>query len=382
MHKTNAKQIAMGGVFAALAIVIMCLGGLIPIATFACPMICMLILHLIRKLCGNRIAKYLSNLRIHFSKEEGGEEIVHDMELRISELFSERLNERNQVITLNDVEEIIAQMGKPEEFSEETTQDTSSYSESKEKGVKRLYRDPDNKVLGGVCSGIAAYFGWDVIILRIVLILLALPIFTDGNFIVKGIVLFYVIAWVIIPEAQTATEKLSMKGMKVNVENIGKTVTDGFEKVNDYVKSEKSKSILHKIGEAIVTIIGFLIKAVLVIAAICCTPILFVLLVISFSLLLAAIGVIGSLPAFFYHAMPNVDWSVVTSSPFPTMLMSISGILVIGIPIVGFIHFLMSTFGNWKPMSFASRMLLLILWLIALGVGTFFMFNFGMMAIH
>ena len=326
--------------------------------------------------------KYLSNLRIHFSKEEGGEEIVHDMELRISELFSERLNERNQVITLNDVEEIIAQMGKPEEFSEETTQDTSSYSESKEKGVKRLFRDPDNKVLGGVCSGIAAYFGWDAVVLRIILILLALPIFTDGNFIVKGIVLFYVIAWVIIPEAQTATEKLSMKGMKVNVENIGKTVTDGFEKVNDYVQSEKSQSILHKIGEAIVSIIGFLIKAVLVIAAICCTPILFVLLVISFSLLLAAIGVIGSLPAFFYHAMPEVDWSVVTSSPFPTMLMSISGILVIGIPIVGFIHFLMSTFGNWKPMSFASRMLLLILWLIALGVGTFFMFNFGMMAIH
>lgn len=56
MHTTNAKQIAMGGIFAALAIVIMCLGGLIPIATFVCPMICMLILHLIRKLCGNRIA--------------------------------------------------------------------------------------------------------------------------------------------------------------------------------------------------------------------------------------------------------------------------------------------------------------------------------------
>ena len=70
--------------------------------------------------------QYLSNLRIHFSKEEGAEEIVHDMELRISELFSERLNERNQVITLNDVEEIIAQMGKPEEFSEETTQDVST----------------------------------------------------------------------------------------------------------------------------------------------------------------------------------------------------------------------------------------------------------------
>ena len=324
--------------------------------------------------------KYLSNLRIHFSKEEGAEEIVHDMELRISELFSERLNEKNQVITLKDVEEIIAQMGKPEEFSEDATQDTNEYIKE-EKTPKRLFRDPDNKVIGGVCSGIAAYFGWDVTILRILLIILAFPIFWNGAFIIKGIVLFYIIAWIIIPEANTATDKLSMKGMKVNVENIGKTVTDGFEKVNDYVKSDKPRSILHKIGEAIVSVVGFLVKAVLVIAAICFTPVLFILLVVCFSLLMAAIGVIGSLPAFFYHAMPVVDWSVVTSSPIPTTLLAVSGILVIGIPIVGFIHFLMSTFGGWKAMPFAARMTLLVLWLIALGVGTFFMINFGMAAI-
>ena len=89
---------------------------------------------------------YLSNLRIHFSKEEGAEEIVHDMELRISELFSERLNDKNQVITLADVEEIIAQMGKPEEFADDTTQDNNEYTDEK-KGVKRLFRNPDNKVL-------------------------------------------------------------------------------------------------------------------------------------------------------------------------------------------------------------------------------------------
>ena len=324
--------------------------------------------------------KYLSNLRIHFSKEEGAEEIVHDMELRISELFSERLNEKNQVITLKDVEEIIAQMGKPEEFSEDATQDTNEYIKE-EKTPKRLFRDPDNKVIGGVCSGIAAYFGWDVTILRILLIILAFPILWNGAFIIKGIVLFYIIAWIIIPEANTATDKLSMKGMKVNVENIGKTVTDGFEKVNDYVKSDKPRSILHKIGEAIVSVVGFLVKAVLVIAAICFTPVLFILLVVCFSLLMAAIGVIGSLPAFFYHAMPVVDWSVVTSSPVPTTLLAVSGILVIGVPIVGFIHFLMSTFGGWKAMPFAARMTLLVLWLIALGVGTFFMINFGMAAI-
>ena len=324
--------------------------------------------------------KYLSNLRIHFSKEEGAEEIVHDMELRISELFSERLNERKQVVTLADVEEIIAQMGKPEEFSEDTTQDTNEYIKE-EKGPKRLFRNPDNKVIGGVCSGIAAYLGWDVTAVRIIFIALALPFILNGSLILNGVVIAYIIAWIIIPEANTATEKLSMKGMKVNVENIGKTVTDGFEKVNDYVKSDKPRSILHKIGEAIVSVVGFLVKAVLVIAAICFTPVLFILLVVCFSLLMAAIGVIGSLPAFFYHAMPVVDWSVVTSSPVPTTLLAVSGILVIGIPIVGFIHFLMSTFGGWKAMPFAARMTLLVLWLIALGVGTFFMINFGMAAI-
>ena len=328
--------------------------------------------------------KYLSNLRIHFSKEEGAEEIVHDMELRISELFSERLNDKKQVITLPDVEEIIAQMGKPEEFSDDTTQDNHSYTPdaTDKKGMKRLFRDPDNKVMGGVCAGIAAYMGWDVTLLRIIFIVLALPFFVDGFILFNWIVISYVVAWIIIPEAQTAPEKLSMKGMKVNVENIGKTVTDGFEKVNDFVKSEKPRSFLQRVGEAIVGVVGFLIKCVLVIAAICFTPVLFVVLIVFVSLLAAATGVISAVPTMLYEMMPRIDWSIVNLSPFTTSLMSISGIMVIGIPIVGFIHFLMSTFGGWKPMPFATRVVLIILWLVALGIGTFFMFNFGMSAIH
>ena len=324
--------------------------------------------------------KYLSNLRIHFSKEEGAEEIVHDMELRISELFSERLNEKKQVITLTDVEEIIAQMGKPEEFSEDTTQETNEYIKE-EKTPKRLFRDPDNKVIGGVCSGIAAYLGWDVTAVRIIFIALALPFILNGSLILNGVVIAYIIAWIIIPEANTAAEKLSMKGMQVNVENIGKTVTDGFEKVNDFVKSEKPRSFLQRVGEAIVGVVGFLIKCILVIAAICFTPVLFVVLIVFVSLLAAATGVISAVPTMLYEMMPKIDWSIVNLSPFTTSLMSISGILVIGIPIVGFIHFLMSTFGGWKAMPFAARMTLLVLWLIALGVGTFFMINFGMSAI-
>lgn len=327
---------------------------------------------------------YLNNLRIHFKKEESAEEIVHDMELRISELFSNRLNERNQVITLKDVEEIIAQMGKPEEFSDDESdnENESNHKTQENKGVKRLYRNPDNKIMGGVCSGIAAYLGWDVTAIRIIFIAMSLPFFMNGLILLNWISIFYIVAWIIIPEAHTAPEKLSMKGMKVNVENIGKTVTDGFEKVDNYVNSGKPRSFLQRLGEGIVAVVGFLIKCILVIAAICCTPILFICLVVCFSLFLAAIGIISSLPELFYVSMPFVDWSVITSSSVPTLLLSISGILVIGIPIVAFIHFLMSTFGNWQSMSLGTRITLLVLWLIAIGVGSFFMLNFGIVAIQ
>ena len=194
---------------------------------------------------------YLANLRIHFRREEGAEEIVHDMELRISELFADRLNEGKQVITIEDVEEIIARMGKPEELSGEGNGETSGSEKTKGTTIRRLFRDPDNKVLGGVASGLAAYMGWDVTWVRIILLVL--------GFFVHGVILAYIIAWIIIPMAHTAPEKLAMKGAAINVENIGKTVTDGFEKVNDYVRSDRPRSILQKIGEGIVSVAGFIL---------------------------------------------------------------------------------------------------------------------------
>ncbi len=300
--------------------------------------------------------KYLSNLRIHFSKEEGAEEIVHDMELRISELFSERLHESKQVISIADVEEVIGQMGKPEEFSEDATQDTQAYTE--EKGTRRLYRNPDDKVIGGVCSGIAAYMGWDVTLVRLFTLVF--------GFLFQGIIVAYIISWILIPEAQTATEKLSMKGMKVNVENIGKTVTDGFENVNDYIKSGKPLSVLEKIGQAIINVAGFIIKALLVIIAISAAPFLFILFMVFFSLLMVSTGIIAATPAILSEVIPHVDWSLFTASPMLAILFSVCGILLIGLPIWGIIHALMSTFASWKPMSVGSRIFLVIIWCFAL----------------
>lgn len=314
---------------------------------------------------------YLVNLRIHFRREEGAEEIVHDMELRISELFADRLKGSRQVITIEDVEEIIARMGQPEELSGNEGADACGSRKSTE---RRLFRDPDNKVLGGVASGLSAYLGWDVTWVRVILLLL--------GFFVHGVILVYIIAWIIIPMARTATEKLAMKGEKINVENIGKTVTDGFEKVNDYMHSERPRSTLQKIGEGLVAVAGFLIKFILILVAICCAPVLLVFLVVFIALLMAATGIIAAVPAVLYSALPLVDWNAAGAEPLATILLSVCGILTIGIPIIGLIHILMRHFGGWQPMSFATKVIFIVLWLISLGIGIFFLLDSSFIASH
>ena len=315
---------------------------------------------------------YLSNLRIHFCREEGAEEIVHDMELRISELFTDRLRDGKQVITIEDVEEIIAQMGKPEDLGDEadgggeTSKDGSTYSQTA-KGPRRLFRDSDNKVLGGVASGLAAYFGWDPTWVRIIFLILGISL--------KGFVIAYIIAWIVIPLARTVPEILAMRGAKINVVNIGRTVTDNFEKVNEYVHSGKPHSALQRIGEGIVGVAGVLIKFILIVLAICCAPIVFVIFVVCFAMLMVATGLIAATPAVLYEVLPAVDWNAAGASPTVTIGLAVSGILVIGIPIIGLIHILMRHFGGWQPMSTVTRIIFIVLWFIALSAGFGFFFQ-------
>lgn len=125
---------------------------------------------------------YLCNLKLHFRRQAGADEIVNDIELRISELFLEKLTAGSQVITITDVEEVINRMGKPEEMETGTEENTASGS-GNTKGAfgegygsgswngdnnssytstrRRLYRNPDDKMLGGVIGGLSVYLGWD-----------------------------------------------------------------------------------------------------------------------------------------------------------------------------------------------------------------------------
>ncbi len=175
------------------------------------------------------LQQYLNSLKSHFSKKEGGFEIVEDIESRIAELMNERTSLSKQAITLTDVNEIIAQLGQPFEIDDEETNEpeekANSTSETHYRGQKRFYRDPDHKVIGGVCSGLASYFNIDPVIIRIA--------FAVSFFIAGSSFWVYVILWIAIPEAKTTAEKLEMSGEPINVGNIEKKIKKEFNGIKN-----------------------------------------------------------------------------------------------------------------------------------------------------
>ena len=170
---------------------------------------------------------YLHQIETHFANDEEGREIMLDIESRIAELFQERLKGARQVIEMNDIMEIKIVLGNPDEFGDLENGNSGS-SRKREKfgpsGYRRIYRDPDNRILGGVCSGMGAYWQIEPWIFRVIFI-----IFIFGA--VGPII--YLILWIVIPEAKTAAQKLEMKGEPVNISNIGKTVKEEFQNVKD-----------------------------------------------------------------------------------------------------------------------------------------------------
>lgn len=149
------------------------------------------------------LKNYLDSLKRHFSREEGGDEIVSDIEDRIAELFQEKLKKGAHCITDDDIHQMIGVMGRPEQLEEEAAADPREKTGAPDPeqpapppaGSKRLIRDENDKVLGGVCSGIAAYWGIDPVIVRIITFLL---IWAWGT----GLII-YIILWIILPSSRT-----------------------------------------------------------------------------------------------------------------------------------------------------------------------------------
>lgn len=185
-----------------------------------------------------KLENYLDALRSYYSNEEGGEEIMEDIESRIAELLHEYLNKKQSTIVhVELIETIIQIMGTPDDLfcerqeGKNAQQPTSSDLSST---PRRLYRDTEHALIGGVASGLAVYLRVDVVWIRLILII---SLFFGGI-----MILVYLVAWVIIPPARSAKDKLNMKGAPINVSNIEKKIKEEYAKVD--VKNRFSSFVI------------------------------------------------------------------------------------------------------------------------------------------
>ena len=316
------------------------------------------------------LQKYLKNIKTYLGNTEGREEIIHDIESRIAELFSEK---QKQVITLIEVSEVIEVMGEPEDYmSEDETEEKTSYKSSN----KSLYRDPDSTVLGGVCSGIGHYLNIDAIWIRLIF----LAVVWSGVSI-----LFYFILWAIIPKAETTAQKLKMKGKAATFSNIEDYVRKGYENVKDDFKKvdfkgagEKAKqeasgffallgelisklfSALGKVLSFIANILGKLLGVIILITTVALIIVLTVSFIIGSFIDINIGNDLLSMPGFEFI---GPDWG----GPFHPIWYHISMMLTFGIPAFSLLLFaLQLLFKNMGRLSGGIKIGLLAVWMISL----------------
>jgi phage shock protein PspC (stress-responsive transcriptional regulator) len=189
-----------------------------------------------------KLQRYLHMLNRHFGTAVEGQEIIQDIEARISELFIEKTSNKVEVITNEMVEEVIARMGKPEDFMEPGDEETASGEQTKSQAAegepklrRRLYRDGESRVLGGVCSGMAAYFNIDVVILRVIFVL---AVFLS----VGAAPLIYIVLWIAVPKAKTTAQRLEMKGKEATVSNIQQSFKEEMNEVGESFNRYKNST--------------------------------------------------------------------------------------------------------------------------------------------
>ena len=333
----------------------------------------------IDELAYQKLKRYLDAIRKSLSDDpQGRDEILNDIELRIGELLSERIVNERQVINESDIDEITKIMGKPEDYlvDEELFEDQQSYRPTS--SSKKLFRDNEDKFLGGVCAGLAHYFGIDALWVRILWLIL---VFFFGT----GI-LIYIILWILIPVAETTAEKLQMKCEPVKIsknerkireefQDVSSRVKDGVNSATERVKNpEFKKNVENRAKSGIQEIIDTLGKILIAIFNI------FGKLIGALLIFIAAITLIALIfGAFSWGSIEMLGFGndYVHYPPFffdsviPTWLLLVFTFLAVGIPFfVLFMLGLRILSNNVKSFSTTTKLSLLGVWIIALlGLG-------------
>lgn len=282
---------------------------------------------------------YLNALKQHFSADESSEEIMEDIELRIAEIFKDTLKNSREVITQPDVDHMIGIMGQPEMISEEDHAEKKTEKDNpvRPSGNKRLYRDPDNKVFGGVCGGLGAYFGIDPVIFRVLF---------GVMFIAWGTgVMVYILLWIAMPKAKTTVEKLEMRGERINVSNIEKQVKDEVDGVKKEFNKFRNSPSSTRIGSGVqnffqaladillrlVRIGGKVLAGIFIVVGVIILALLFSIVVMGRSSLININGIT-------YHVSTTELMNVFSGNPMISFISIIALCLLIAVPLLMIIY--------------------------------------------
>ena len=313
-----------------------------------------------------KLSRYFDAVKRSLSAD-GRDEIMKDIESRIAELFQERLKNDKQVVGLTEIEEVISIMGQPEDYKiddeKSTYQSSSSSSTNFYYPSKRLYRDKENGMLGGVMAGLGHYLGIDTLWLRIIMVILFFG-FGTGLFV-------YIVLWILVPEAVTTTQKLEMKGEPITISNIEKKVKEGFDDITskfsniDHEKiANTAKSGATRIGSTIEEVITTIFKV-------------FAKIIGAFIVFFSGMGLLAiiilSIIMIFSSTMPDnyILNNIQTPIGLETPLWAQGMLLLLGFGIPLFFLLILGLkliVNNLKSIGNYVKYSLLAVWLIAVGI--------------
>ncbi|MEH0007947.1 MAG: PspC domain-containing protein [Flavobacteriales bacterium] len=201
-----------------------------------------------------RLKAYLASLKDNLGNAVGKEEIIADIEARMAELFQERLKKaRKEAVSREDVDGIVDILGQPEDYVDEETTENTRQAYHPRSQERKLYRDPDRKVIAGVASGLAAYMGIHPLWVRISFI--ALSFLTLGSALA-----IYALLWISFPYAKTTSEKLEMRGEPVNFNTIKKNFSDTAERLKK--NGDQNPTLFEKLAVHTGRLLLFILKAI------------------------------------------------------------------------------------------------------------------------
>ncbi len=319
-----------------------------------------------------KLKNYLDSIRKSLSDDSNGKnEILEDIESRIGEILSEKITDVRQVVNLENIDEIISIMGKPEDYYvDEDFFEEETNKAQKSKNRKKLFRDSADKFLGGVSSGLAYYLDVDVIWIRLTWLLLFFGFGFGG--------LVYLLLWILLPVANTTSEKLEMEGEPVTISNIEKKIKDELSDVSkrmqdgidDVSKQFKEGNYEAKIKTGLQEIIDFIQKILNFFFKTFGKIIGFILLLIAGLMLIGLfIGIFswGSIEILGFSDEFVSYPDFIYNSRIPKVLLTAFLFLAIGIPLVFFFMLGLRILSkNVKSFTVSTKLSLLGVWLISI----------------